>query len=125
LFGLTAGEVAGSRDWYKPMWHYRNELEVRQALDLLFSRNFSPGEPDIFEPIRERLVAQGDYYMHLADLSSYARAHERMSALYSDPHAWARKALLNVAASGHFSADRTIREYARDVWHIEPSSGPC
>jgi starch phosphorylase len=124
LFGLTAAEVAGSRDWYKPMWHYWNELEVRQALDLLFSRDFSPGEPGIFEPIRGRLLGQGDYYMHLADLASYARAQERVSDVYRDRQAWARKALLNVAASGHFSTDRTIREYAREIWQVEPTSVP-
>ena len=124
LFGLTADEVASSRPWYQPTWHYWNDMEVRQAIDLLFSNHFSPEEPGIFEPIRRRLLVDGDYYMHLADLRSYATTQERLGQLYADPEAWARKALLNVAASGRFSSDRTIREYARDIWSISPSPVP-
>ncbi|HZL21285.1 MAG TPA: glycogen/starch/alpha-glucan phosphorylase [Polyangia bacterium] len=124
LFGLTADDVASSRPWYQPTWHYWNDMEVRQAIDLLFSNHFSPEEPGIFEPIRRRLLVDGDYYMHLADLRSYATTQERLGQLYADPEAWARKALLNVAASGRFSSDRTIREYARDIWSISPSPVP-
>jgi starch phosphorylase len=61
-----------------------------------------------------------DYYMHLADLASYLEADERLCALYADPAAWARKAILNVASSGRFSSDRTIAEYAADIWHVKP-----
>jgi glycogen phosphorylase len=119
LFGLTAAEVVGSRGWYRPMWHYWNDPEVRQAIDELFSDAFSLGEPGVFEPIRHRLL-EGDYYMHLADLRSYAEAQERVAGLYAAPDAWAEKALLNVAASGRFSSDRTIAEYARDIWNVKP-----
>jgi starch phosphorylase len=62
--------------------------------------------------------------MHLADLTSYCQAHERVSLLYADPGAWARKAILNVASSGKFSSDRTIAEYARDIWKVEPCPIP-
>jgi len=124
LFGLTDEEVAASRPWYQPNWHYWNEPEVRQAIDLLFSNQFAAGEPGVFEPLRHRLLVEGDYYMHLADLRSYARAQERLGALYGDVDAWTRKALLNVAASGRFSSDRTIREYARDIWGIDPVPVP-
>jgi starch phosphorylase len=120
LFGLTAAEVAGSRAWYRPMWHYWNDVEVRQAIDELFSDAFSFGEPGVFEPIRHRLLLEGDYYMHLADLRSYAETQERVASLYAAPDAWAQKALLNVAASGRFSSDRTIAEYARDIWKVTP-----
>jgi starch phosphorylase len=58
--------------------------------------------------------------MHLADLTSYCEAQERVGALYGDPHAWARKAIVNVAASGKFSSDRTIAEYAADIWNVKP-----
>jgi glycogen phosphorylase len=119
LFGLTAAEVAGSRGWYSPMWHYWNDVEVRQAIDELFSDAFSFGEPGVFEPIRHRLL-EGDYYMHLADLRSYVEAQERVASLYAAPDAWAGKALLNLAASGRFSSDRTIGEYARDIWKVDP-----
>ena len=123
LFGLTAAQVAGSRGWYRPMWHYWNQPEVRQAVDELFSDAFSPGEPGVFEPIRHRLL-EGDYYMHLADLRSYTETQESVAGLYAAPDAWAKKALLNVAASGRFSSDRTIHEYARDIWNVTPLPVP-
>ena len=119
LFGLTADQVIGSRGWYNPRWHYEHEPETRQALDLIFSDYFSRYEPGVFEPLREMLVTHGDHYMHLADLSSYLEADERLSALYSNPDEWARKAILNVAGSGKFSSDRTIAEYAAEIWRIK------
>ena len=124
LFGLTAGEVEVSRAWYQPMWHYWNDMEIRQAIDMLFSDHFNAGEPGVFDPLRHRLLVEGDYYMHLADLRSYIQAQERVAELYANPEAWARKALLNVAASGRFSSDRTVREYARDIWGTSPSPVP-
>jgi len=120
LFGLTAEQVAGSRGWYQPRWHYENQPEVRAALDLIFSDHFSRKEPGVFAPLRDTLLTS-DYYMHLADLASYLEADRRLCALYADPRAWARKAILNVASSGKFSSDRTIAEYAADIWH----AGPC
>jgi glycogen phosphorylase len=124
LFGLTADQVAGSRGWYNPHWHYDNEPETRAALDLIFSNHFSRNEPGIFEPLRETLLTSGDYYMHLADLRSYIQAHERLGDLYADQDAWARKAILNVAGSGKFSSDRTIAEYTADIWKVAPCPVP-
>jgi glycogen phosphorylase len=63
---------------------------------------------------------RGDHYMHLADLRSYLEADQRLVDLYADPDGWTRKAILDVAASGKFSSDRTIAEYAADIWHVEP-----
>ena len=123
LFGLTAEQVENSRSWYNPYWHYDNEPETRAALDLIFSDYFSRNEPGIFSPLRDTLL-NGDYYMHLADLTSYCRAHEAAGALYANPGEWARKAILNVASSGKFSSDRTIAEYARDIWKAEPCPIP-
>jgi starch phosphorylase len=120
LFGLTAPQVAGSRGWYDPFWHYWNEPETRDALDLIFNDHFSRNEPGIFGPIRDTLLTHGDYYMHLADLKSYWETQTRAAALYAEPRAWARKAIINVACSGRFSSDRTIREYANDIWHAKP-----
>jgi starch phosphorylase len=120
LFGLTAEQVAGSRGWYNPHWHYDNQPEIRAALDLIFSDHFSLKEPGIFAPLRETLLTHGDYYMHLADLASYLQADANLCALYADPDAWARKAILNVASSGKFSSDRTIAEYAADIWRVTP-----
>jgi starch phosphorylase len=124
MFGLTADQVAASRGWYNPYWHYDHEPDTRAALDLVFSNHFSPDEPGVFEPLRDTLLARGDFYMHLADLSAYLAAHERVGALYADPAAWARKAILNVASSGRFSSDRTITEYAVDIWDVKPCPVP-
>jgi starch phosphorylase len=124
LFGLTADQVAGSRGWYNPQWHYDHEPETRAALDLIFSNHFSRNEPGIFEPLRETLLTSGDYYMHLADLRSYVQAQERLGDLYADQDAWAGKAILNVAGSGKFSSDRTIAEYAADIWRVAPCPVP-
>ncbi len=119
LFGLTAEQVANSRSWYKPQWHYDNEPEIHAALDLIFSDYFSSNEPGIFSPLRDTLLTQGDYYMHLADLKSYLQADQQLSNLYADPAGWSRKAILNVAGSGKFSSDRTIAEYAADIWNVK------
>jgi starch phosphorylase len=119
LFGLTAEQVVGNRGSYDPNWHYHNERETRAALDLVFSDHFNRDEPGVFGPIREMLLAHGDYYMHLADLTAYAQAQERVGALYQDTDRWTRKAIINVGSSGKFSSDRTIAEYASDIWKIE------
>jgi len=124
LFGLTAEQVIGSRGWYNPRWHYEHEPETRQALDLIFSDYFSRYEPGVFGPVRDMLLTHGDHYMHLADLNSYVTADAQLSALYADPDEWARKAILNVAGSGKFSSDRTIAEYAAEIWHMQPCPMP-
>jgi starch phosphorylase len=120
LFGLTAEQVANSRGWYNPRWHYEHEPETRQALDMIINDHFSRDEKGIFAPIRQTLLERGDYYMHLADLTAYGQAQERLSRLYADPEAWARKAIINIACSGKFSSDRTIAEYAAGIWNATP-----
>jgi starch phosphorylase len=120
LFGLTAQQVADSRGYYSPYWHYENEPESRAALDLIFSDHFSRYEPGVFTPLGDTLLRHGDHYLHLADLTSYLEADQRLVKLYTDPDAWARQAILNVAGSGKFSSDRTIAEYAADIWKAAP-----
>jgi glycogen phosphorylase len=124
LFGLTVEEVESSRSWYSPNWHYENEPATRAALDLIFSDHFSRYEPGVFASLRDTLLLFGDHYMHLADLTSYVQAQDRLGALYRDPGAWAQKAILNVACSGKFSSDRTIHEYATEIWKAEPCPIP-
>jgi starch phosphorylase len=119
LFGLNAGEVASLRGSYRPQWHYENDAETRAALDLIAGDRFSRYEPGVFTPILDALLRDGDHYLHLADLGSYAEAHTRLGALYADPDAWFRKATLNIAASGRFSSDRTIAEYAKHIWNAK------
>jgi starch phosphorylase len=120
LFGLTAQQVADSRGWYNPYWHYEHDPETRAALDLIFSDYFCRNEPGIFGPIRDTLLTHGDFYMHLADLKSYLEADAGLTQLWAHPHAWAHKVVLNVASSGCFSSDRTISQYNTDIWKAAP-----
>jgi glycogen phosphorylase len=119
LFGLTAEQVTASRGWYNPRWHYDNQAEVREALDLVFSDRLSLNESGVLAPLRDVLLTHGDHYMHLADLAPYLEADASLGALYADSGAWARAAILNVASSGKFSSDRTIAQYAADIWHVK------
>ena len=84
LFGLSAEEVADSRGWYNPQWHYDNDPETRAALDLIAGNHFSRNEPGVFAPILDALLRHGDHYLHLADLKSYSEAHARLGELYAD-----------------------------------------
>jgi glycogen phosphorylase len=120
LFGLTAEQVQDSRGWYNPHWHYDHEPETRRALDMIATNAFSQAEPGIFAPIWDVLLTYGDYYRHLADLSAYVETQEKAGSLYTQPDVWARKAILNVGHSGKFSSDRTITEYAAEIWHAKP-----
>jgi starch phosphorylase len=124
MFGLTAEEIANSRGWYNPYWHYENEPETRKALDLIQSNHFSRNEPGVFTPLCDMLLTQGDFYRHLADLTSYLNADQKMCDLYSNVNGWARKAILNIASSGKFSSDRTIAEYAANIWGVTPCPVP-
>ena len=124
LFGLTAEQVAGSRGSYKPQWHYENDSETRAALGLIFSDYFNRNEPGVFAPLRDALLTNGDHYLHLADLKSYLEADEQLCDLYADSAGWSRKAILNVAGSGKFSSDRTIAEYATEIWNAKACPVP-
>ena len=124
LFGLSAQEVTDSRGWYNPHWHYDNDPETRAALDLISSDYFSRYEPGIFTPIHDALLRHGDHYMHLADLKSYLDADQNLCNLYADGRGWARKAVLNIAGSGMFSSDRTIAQYATEIWDAKPCAVP-
>ncbi|HEY5311274.1 MAG TPA: glycogen/starch/alpha-glucan family phosphorylase, partial [Pirellulales bacterium] len=124
LFGLTAEQVIESRGWYNPRWHYEHEPETREALDMIHGDYFSPREPGIFQPIWDTLVTNGDHYLHLADLSAYVETQTRVGQLFNDPEAWARKAIINVGSSGNFSSDRTIDQYAAEIWNAEPCPVP-
>ncbi len=124
LFGLTASQVVNTRGWYSPYWHYENESETHAALDLIFSDYLSRNEPGVFAELKDTLLTHGDFYMHLADLRSYLDADDRLVELYARPDDWARTAILNVANSGRFSSDRTINEYATDIWNVRPCPVP-
>ncbi len=120
LFGLTAAEVV-QRKWqgYRPHALYDENEELREVLDLITSGRFSRGNRDLFRPLVHSLIDRDDY-MLLADYASYCAAQEAVGLAYQDQAGWTRKSILNVARMGKFSSDRAIREYCRDIWHIDP-----
>lgn len=121
IFGMTAEEVAARRNSYSPWDIYHTDAEIRGAIEAIRDSVFRPQEPSLFLPIVQSLLDFGDHYMLLGDLKSYIAEQEKVNQLYKDPMAWARKMLLNIARSGKFSSDRTIGEYADQIWKIEPT----
>ena len=120
IFGMTAEEVARRRASYSPWDIYHTDPEIRAAIEAIRDNKFCPQEPSLFQSIVQSLLDFGDHYMLLGDLKSYIAAQERVNQLYRQPMAWARTALLNIARGGKFSSDRTIREYAEQIWKISP-----
>jgi starch phosphorylase len=119
LFGLSAADVIDTQAWYDPRWHYEHNPETRQALDMIAGNAFSRDEPGIFQVIWDTLITRGDHYLHLADLGAYTETQTKVGHLYADKDAWMKKAILNVAHSGKFSSDRTIAEYANEIWNAK------
>jgi len=116
IFGHSADEIERMRPQYDPYDWITRDPEIRKAMDLFLSGYFNVMEPHIFDPLRQALLNE-DRYFHFADLRSYADAHDEATFLYANNNdLWAKKAILNIAASGKFSSDRTIMEYANDIW---------
>lgn len=121
IFGLTAAEVAKLKaDGYQPWDFYHASLELRAVLDMIGSGFFSPEEPDRFKPIVSALLQHGDEYLLLADYASYIACQKAVELAYLDQEQWVRKAILNVAHMGKFSSDRTIMQYATQIWDAKP-----
>ena len=120
IFGLNAQEVERRRGTYNPRDVYDADPEIRRAIELVERDFFSMLEPGIFRPLVDSLLSQGDHYMLLADFREYIRRQDEVDAAYRDRSGWIRKAILNVARAGKFSSDRTIREYASEIWRVEP-----
>ncbi len=120
IFGLTAEEVARERSSYNPWNYYNSDGEIRQAIDLIQSGHFNVTAPGIFDRLMAAIMDPADPYLYLADLGSWVAAQEQIAALYRDEEAWSRRAILNIAGAGKFSSDRTIAEYAREIWNVEP-----
>jgi starch phosphorylase len=120
-FGLTREDVSWYQEsrGYNPREIYNNDATVRRVVDSLESNRFCPDEPGLFRWIVDELLDRGDRYFHLADLSSYIEASHRAEKDYREPDVWTAKSILNVARTGFFSSDRTIAEYARDIWKIK------
>ncbi len=120
IFGLSTAEVGVSRAaGYQPLRLYEANDCIKAVLDAIGSGQFCPDEPGRYRALVDALLWGGDHYMLLADFDSYCAAQARVDALYRDPAAWAKKAIANVAGMGFFSSDRTIAEYAREVWSLK------
>jgi starch phosphorylase len=122
IFGLKAGDIeqmtlAGD---YEPAAMAAADPELGRVVDALRDGRFCPGEPGLFDWVADKLTAPNERYFHLADFRSYANAQDRLAVDWQDRSRWARKAILNTARMGKFSSDRAIREYARDIWGVEP-----
>jgi starch phosphorylase len=121
IFGLKTPEVAALRHGgYQPMRICESTPALKAVLDAISGGVFSPDEPDRYRGLVDSLLWGGDHYLLLADYASYVETQLRVDALYRQPAQWAERAIANVAGMGVFSADRTIGEYARQIWHIEP-----
>ncbi|HNG79503.1 MAG TPA: glycogen/starch/alpha-glucan phosphorylase, partial [Burkholderiaceae bacterium] len=121
IFGNTTEEVAEIRaKGYRPRAYYESNMELRMALDAIRDGSFSRDEPGRFQAIYDALVNWGDHYLLLADYESYVDTQDQVDALYRNADEWTRRAVLNVAGMGVFSSDRTISEYADQIWHTRP-----
>jgi len=121
IFGLRANEVAAELARYDPQRYLHEYRWMNRAVDSIGSGHFSRGDKDIFRPILAKLLSTRDEYVHLADLAEYVDRQKDVDAVYRDRNAWNRMSLLNIARMGKFSADRTVTEYARDIWNLKPA----
>ncbi len=121
IFGMTAAEVKQRKqEGYNPFDYYHGNAELKQVLDMIGSGYFSPNEANRFQGIIDTLTSHGDHYLVLADYADYIACQERVAELYRDQENWTRKAILNTANMGKFSSDRTIQEYAQEIWQATP-----
>ena len=121
IFGLTTNEVTSLREGgYNPREYYQNNLELKQAIDMIHTGFFSPREPSFFAPIVHTLLDGGDFYMLLADYKAYVSAQEEVSRVFQSPDEWAKRSILNTANMGKFSSDRSVLEYAKEIWRVRP-----
>ena len=132
IFGLTSQEVIDyeRHGGYDPMKYFNEDQNIRQVLVQLIDGTYSPEDPDLFRPLYNSLLQKhgnerADRYFILADFESYAAAQRRVEAAYNDPKRWARMAMMNVANVGKFSSDRTIEQYAQEIWGLEKVQIPA
>lgn len=120
IFGLTSEEVSQLKcSGYNPYHYYEKNQELKEVLDMIGSGYFSPENARLFKPVIDSILHNGDTYMVLADYEAYINCQDRVGQLYKDRDEWAKKSILNVAHMGKFSSDRTIAEYAKDIWGID------
>ena len=120
LFGLTETEVQALKSHYNPCAMIEADEDIKAVIDLLESGHFNQLESGIFDDILNSIKSSNDPWMTIADFRSYINAQERVSEAYRDKEQWTKMSILNTAASGKFSTDRTISEYANDIWSLTP-----
>ncbi|ANE75159.1 glycogen phosphorylase [Dickeya solani] len=121
IFGNTTEQVEElRRNGYNPREFYNQDEELHRVLTQIATGVFSPDEPGRYADLFDSLVNFGDHYQLLADYRSYVDSHDKVDDVYRDEDEWTRRTLQNIANMGYFSADRTIQEYADDIWHIKP-----
>jgi starch phosphorylase len=122
IFGLTTPEVAAMKaGGYNPRDYYHRNAELKQVLDMIASGFFSVEEPNRYQAIVDNLLVHGDNYLLLADYASYIAMQDEVARVYRDQEEWSRRAILNVARMAKFSSDRTIAEYAEQIWDVKSS----
>ncbi|MCG2678691.1 MAG: glycogen/starch/alpha-glucan phosphorylase [Kiritimatiellae bacterium] len=120
IFGHRTEELLKMRKTYNPRAYLEADPELQQVVNAIRDNQISPDDPALFSNLYKSLVDYGDHYFHLADYRPYVECQQKVCATFADKSAWARKVILNVARMGRFSSDRTIREYANDIWQIKP-----
>jgi len=121
IFGLNTQQAAERiSSGYNPWEYYHANPELKMALDMIGSGYFSPAQTDLFRPVIDGLTRGGDKYLLLADFADYVATQEQVEALYRDQRQWTRRAILNVTNMGKFSSDRSISEYATNIWYSRP-----
>ncbi|OQA18920.1 MAG: Maltodextrin phosphorylase [bacterium ADurb.Bin363] len=121
IFGLKAEEVSVLRDkGYNPWDYYNSNSELKEVMNMIGEGHFSSEDKDLFKPLLDSLLQGGDYFMLLPDYASYVECQEKVSEAFRNQDEWTRKSILNTANTGKFSSDRTIKEYASEIWGVEP-----
>jgi glycogen phosphorylase len=121
IFGMTAEEVVAKRaHGYSPAAVLAGNPELKRAIDLIESGHFTPQDLFDSKAVTDRLTADGEHFLVLADFDAYAAAQQRVDALFANPDEWTRKSVINALSMGPFSSDRSVREYADNIWGIKP-----
>lgn len=124
IFGLNAYEVTEKREsGYNPRQYYESNSELKEVIDMIDTGYFSPGEPQLFKPLTRSLLDQGDYYLVLADFADYVNVQKKIAQTYNNEKRWTKMSILNTANMGKFSSDRSVMEYANNIWNANPLPG--
>lgn len=120
IFGLTVDEIKNLSSVYNAFDYYNNNWRLKRAVDSLLDNTWSDNKDD-FKVIYDELLVKNDEYFLFADFDSYTHAHEEIERRYNDKYGWAKSCLINIAKSGYFSSDRTIKQYAKEIWDLKPT----